>query len=743
MMIFRNRAVKRVAALLMAAAMCIPVFFGTSFAEGDSELVEYNGHMYLRIEQGMSWQEAKQLCESLGGHLATITSEGEQEFVKRLVSGGSKDQYWLGATDEAKEGDWKWITGEEFVYWATRVTFNNYNGNEHYLQMQRHHWGDANYLGVWNDINKDNYISGQTVFFSTDRCGLICEFESLANNQNNGASINVPANADLRYFNGHTYLVVYEPATPEEAERFCAAFGGHLATVTSEEENNFLKTLFEEKREVAYILGGTDRNTEGVWEWMNGEPWSFSYWDSPTEPNNGLGAGENYLCAGARVNWKWVDFFGKYDGYSSKFPYVCEWESVIGQGDVQQGIGKWTGGSLSGTYSAVAAAKDGYYSGVNGQDNYGDGKNIFYVEHIDNKIYITYYHDENATSVYGSISADLQSPEMLAVGQNWFNSRTGHPDVLVSIRFFADKIEISRFNASGVQRDTLYAKKISDSVPAGKVFNENKDPAHKNQNNGSTGNAAEPTPDKAIEVKVESGVQAATAKVFNGVTGVTVSFNQTGALGYRLFRSTNPQELGISVTDFYITSNNFTDVNVQPSTQYYYTLVEVAGEADPLNGVSERHGNTIAKWSVRTAAAVNAGGISAGSTKRFIMLKLDDPKMSVDGIEQEIDPGKGTAPVIVRGRTMLPIRAVVEAMGGAVGWNGSNKEVSLTVGSTVLKLWLGKSELSKNSAIIKIDVPPMLINNRTCVPLRFAAENLNCQIEWINSTKSIVIVWTE
>ena len=100
-----------------------------------------------------------------------------------------------------------------------------------------------------------------------------------------------------QYFNGHTYLVAEEAMTPVEAEKYCAQQGGHLVTVTSEKENEFLCQLFEKGTSDGYILGGTDREEEGTWTWMTGEPWDFTYWYSSAEPNDGLGAGEDYVYA--------------------------------------------------------------------------------------------------------------------------------------------------------------------------------------------------------------------------------------------------------------------------------------------------------------------------------------------------------------------------------------------------------------------------------------------------------------
>ena len=59
----------------------------------------FNGRAYAVYDVSMTWHEAKAYCESLGGHLATITSAEEQLFVQSLIEDGSMNQYWLGATE--------------------------------------------------------------------------------------------------------------------------------------------------------------------------------------------------------------------------------------------------------------------------------------------------------------------------------------------------------------------------------------------------------------------------------------------------------------------------------------------------------------------------------------------------------------------------------------------------------------------------------------------------------------------
>lgn len=227
------------------------------------------------------------------------------------------------------------------------------------------------------------------------------------------------------------------------------------------------------------------------------------------------------------------------------------------------------------------------------------------------------------------------------------------------------------------------------------------------------------------------------SEAFN--SGARLSWKTSSGLGYRLYRSISSSSLGISVTDFYITSTSYADVNVEPNTTYYYTVKPVLAEANPYQGISEVMGDTIATFVVTTGNTIS----NTGSFKNFIMLKLENPYLTKNGISEEIDPGRGTTPIIISGRTMVPIRAIVEAMGGTVSWDGKTQKITLTARGNTVEMWLGSKEMRINGNSVKIDVPPTSKNGRTFVPVRFAAENLNCKVDWINSTKEAVIIYEE
>ena len=68
--------------------------------------------------------------------------------------------------------------------------------------------------------------------------------------------------------------------------------------------------------------------------------------------------------------------------------------------------------------------------------------------------------------------------------------------------------------------------------------------------------------------------------------------------------------------------------------------------------------------------------VFAARDKSEIILQINNPVMTVDGAEIKIDEN-GTAPVIINGRTLVPIRAVIEEIGGNVEWDGSLQRTTL------------------------------------------------------------------
>ena len=89
----------------MIAILPMSVFADdNSTNESNSKVTSFDGNRYQLFDESMSWTEAKEYCENLGGHLATITSPEEQESVESLLKSGLKNSYWLGGLKSSSSG---------------------------------------------------------------------------------------------------------------------------------------------------------------------------------------------------------------------------------------------------------------------------------------------------------------------------------------------------------------------------------------------------------------------------------------------------------------------------------------------------------------------------------------------------------------------------------------------------------------------------------------------------------------
>lgn len=193
-------------------------------------------------------------------------------------------------------------------------------------------------------------------------------------------------------------------------------------------------------------------------------------------------------------------------------------------------------------------------------------------------------------------------------------------------------------------------------------------------------------------------------------------------IGYYLYRATTSgKQSSTPITDFPIEGTSYNDKNVERNTTYFYVLKVVY--KDKTLGVLS-----------------NEVSAKSGSNTTTIVLEVGNKYMYVDGQRKEIDPGKGTDVVIQNGRTFLPIRSVIEAMGGEVEWRQSDKRVSIYLKDNVIHLWIGNKTAKVNGVSKETDVAPYISDkDRTMLPLRFIAENLDCDVNWDGLTKTVTI----
>jgi hypothetical protein len=129
-----------------------------------------------------------------------------------------------------------------------------------------------------------------------------------------------------------------------------------------------------------------------------------------------------------------------------------------------------------------------------------------------------------------------------------------------------------------------------------------------------------------------------------------------------------------------------------------------------------------------------------------IKLWIGSASMVVNGAKQPID-AQGTKPVIVEGRTLVPIRAIIEAFAGSVVWEATTRRVTLSLAGNSLELWIGKSNASLNGSSVAVDsanprVLPVIMGGRTMLPLRFVSESLGIEVQYESVAKMITLTYS-
>lgn len=119
---------------------------------------------------------------------------------------------------------------------------------------------------------------------------------------------------------------------------------------------------------------------------------------------------------------------------------------------------------------------------------------------------------------------------------------------------------------------------------------------------------------------------------------------------------------------------------------------------------------------------------------------IGNPEFEVNGKKIAIDT-EGTVPIIKNGRTLVPIRAIAEAMGGTVEWNAEKRSVIITMGEHTVRLIIYSPFAEVNGKYKAIDVAPEIIGGRTMVPVRFVAENLNVNVSWDGDDSRVTIIY--
>ncbi|GIP21769.1 stalk domain-containing protein [Paenibacillus sp. J22TS3] len=126
---------------------------------------------------------------------------------------------------------------------------------------------------------------------------------------------------------------------------------------------------------------------------------------------------------------------------------------------------------------------------------------------------------------------------------------------------------------------------------------------------------------------------------------------------------------------------------------------------------------------------------SANVKSNTVLMTVGQKTLTAGGTKKTVD----VAPIIKGDTTYVPIRYVMDYFGGQANWDGANQRITVLRGGTLIDLTVGSKDIVLNGKRKQVAVSPIIVNNRTLVPLRLVSEQLGISVKWEQKTKSITL----
>ncbi len=133
--------------------------------------------------------------------------------------------------------------------------------------------------------------------------------------------------------------------------------------------------------------------------------------------------------------------------------------------------------------------------------------------------------------------------------------------------------------------------------------------------------------------------------------------------------------------------------------------------------------------------SVDLDFISFEKTQNLVLLTIDKDRAFKGAEEKKLD-----SPALIKNDfTLTPARFVAESLGAKVEWIGEQRKVVITKGDIVIELVIDNKEAKVNGETVMLDVAPCIINDFTYTPARFVAENLQSNVRWQPSSRTVIV----
>lgn len=139
---------------------------------------------------------------------------------------------------------------------------------------------------------------------------------------------------------------------------------------------------------------------------------------------------------------------------------------------------------------------------------------------------------------------------------------------------------------------------------------------------------------------------------------------------------------------------------------------------------------------MKKAVSAALAATMAVSASSAVMAGSETVTVIVDGSTLVSD----VAPQIINDRTMVPMRAIFETLGATVEWDGEARKITSKRGDKTIEMTVDNKTIYINGKAVELDTAPTIVNDRTLVPTRAAAEGLDAEVEWLADSKTVLIL---
>ncbi|XP_053379582.1 C-type lectin domain family 4 member F-like isoform X2 [Mercenaria mercenaria] len=253
-------------------------------------LAQFGDNCYEVDQSSVSWSHAESICHQHGGHLAHIANQKEQDFIYNFLVKHHSHTAWIGLDDRNNEESFEWTSGDAVTYtnWKPGRKDYRHHGSEDCVFM-------SPTTGEWDDTQ----CGGNNLFSEIllgHRHAYICQFATVITSTASTLNPALDGNVHLcgnhlinqasreagtlaQYGHSCYEVVPNTHKTWSQAESFCHSRGGHLAHISSSQEQSFIQGFLQRySPQHAVWIGLTDRHSEGHFHWTSGNAVHYTNW---------------------------------------------------------------------------------------------------------------------------------------------------------------------------------------------------------------------------------------------------------------------------------------------------------------------------------------------------------------------------------------------------------------------------------------------------------------------------------